>query len=184
MTRIPVFVSAPKSFLKRQELFLVSVENALATHDLRPSTLGRSEYDLSAPLEAIRRLMLGSCGLICIAFRRTYIENGIERPQSDNGEREISKNDIWLTSPYCQIEPAMAYQIGLPILLWRETGVVMDGVFDRGALGLSMPSFDLDAPPDLNSDQWQQPLREWIDLVRQVYRNRGSPPRQWRPTPC
>ncbi len=179
MARIPVFVSAPKSFLKRQENFLKVVERALTANDLRPSTLGRSEYDLSAPLEAIRRLMNGSCGLICLGFRRTYIEKGVDRPKSDTGETETTKNDSWLTSPYCHIEPAMAYQIGIPVLLWREAGVADDGVFDRGAAGLSMPQFDLEKPPNLKTDRWGQPLREWIDQVREVYRNRGSPPRQW-----
>lgn len=179
MPRIPVFVSAPKSFLRRQESFLEAIERALEESDLRPGTLGRSEYDPSAPLEAIRRLMNGSCGLICIAFRRTYIEKGEDRPNSDIGEVSQTRDGSWLTSPYCQIEPAMAYQIGLPILLWREIGVVSDGLFDRGAVGLSMPEFDLAQPPSLKADKWRQPLSIWIDQVRNVYRNRGAPPRHW-----
>ncbi len=179
MPKIPVFVSAPKSFLKRQEDFLSKVEDELRRHDLRPSTLGRSDYDMTAPLDAIRRLMNGSCGLLCLAFRRTLIEDGTDRPASDTGEQQTSRNQTWLTSPFCQIEPAMAYQIGLPILLWRESGVAADGVFDRGALGLSMPEFNLDSPPELTDPNWSQPLREWIDLVRAVYRRRGSPVRLW-----
>lgn len=179
MNKIPVFVSAPKAFLNRQEEFLETVELALRKHDLCPSTLGRSEYSLSAPLEAIRRLMVGSCGLLCLGFRKTQIEKGVDRPNSDRDEQSRSIDNAWLTSAYCQIEPAMAYQIGIPVLVWREAGVVDDGVFDRGAAGLSMPQFNLDNPPDLSTDQWGQPLREWIDQVRQVYYNRGSPPRQW-----
>ena len=174
-----VFLSAPKTFLRRQEAFLQSVERLLTEHDLSPVTLGRSDYDLNAPLEAIRRLMVSSCGLICIGFRRTYIERGADRPTSDKGESESSRDGTWLTSSYSQIEPAMAYQIGLPILLWREAGVMDEGVFDRGAMGLSMPVFDLDDPPDLSTARWRQPLREWVDLVRAVFRHRGAPPRQW-----
>lgn len=179
MTRIPVFVSAPKSYLIRQEKFLNEIELLLGSHDLRPTTLGRSDYDMDAPLEAIRRLMASSCGLICVAFRRTFIEHGRDRPSSDKNEKEQSKDGAWLTSSYSQIEPAMAYQIGLPILLWREEGVVADGIFDRGSVGLSMPVFDLDAPPNLSHSEWGQPLREWIDRVRSVYRKRGTPPRLW-----
>ena len=167
MPRVPVFISAPNSFLKRQESFTKGVEKALEENDLRPGTLGRSDYDPSAPLDAIRRLMNGSCGLICIAFRRTYIEKGVDRPNSDVGEASKSRDDSWLTSPYCQIEPAMAYQIGLPILLWREVGVVSDGLFD------------LSQPPNLKNDKWRQPLSVWINQVRNVYRNRGAPPGHW-----
>jgi hypothetical protein len=179
MTRIPIFLSAPKSFLHRQEKFIVAVEESLREHDLHPQTLGRSDYDLSAPLEAIRRLMNGSCGLICIGLGKSKVEVGTDRPESDRGESARSLDSTWQTSAYCQIEPAMAYQIGIPILVWREAGVVADGIFDRGAAGLSMPHFDLDTPPDLTVDQWRQPLRAWIDQVRKVYHNRGSPPRQW-----
>lgn len=179
MTRIQVFVSSPKTYLIRQERFLQEIEDLLNSHDLRPTTLGRSDYDMDAPLEAIRRLMASSCGLICVAFRRTFIEHGKDRPTSDKGEKERSRDGTWLTSSYSQIEPAMAYQIGLPVLLWREAGVVDDGVFDRGAVGLSMPVFDLDNPPNLNDPEWRQPLREWIDLVRSVHRRRGTPPRLW-----
>lgn len=177
--QIPVFVSSPKSYLNRQECFLQEIENLLKSHDLRPMTLGRSDYDMDAPLEAIRRLMAGSCGLICIAFRRTFIARGKDRPASDKGETERLRDNTWLTSSYSQIEPAMAYQIGLPVLLWREKGVADEGVFDRGAVGLSMPVFDLDRPPNLDDSEWRQPLREWIDVVRLVHRKRGAPPRLW-----
>ncbi len=34
MARIPVFVSAPKSFLKRQETFLKAIERSLTANDL------------------------------------------------------------------------------------------------------------------------------------------------------
>lgn len=177
--RIPVFVSAPKTYLVRQEAFINEVEGELKQHDLRPMTLGRSDYDMNAPLDAIRRLMLGSCGLICVGFRRTFIETGADRPRSDKNEPSHPRDKTWLSSPYSQIEPAMAYQIGLPILLWREEGVIDDGVFDRGAVGLSMPTFNLDTPPKLSDPSWSQPLREWIDLVRTVYRKRGTPPQLW-----
>jgi hypothetical protein len=33
----------------------------------------------------------------------------------------------WMTSPWAHIETAMAYQIGPPILILREEGVVDDG---------------------------------------------------------
>lgn len=177
--KLPVFVSTPKSFLSVQEDFIVAVERHLDGCGLQPITLGRSEYDMSAPLEAIRRLMNGCCGLVCIGLRRTYISKGIDRPDSDMEEEQQSRDGTWLSSPYCQIESAMAYQIGLPILLWRERGVVADGIFDRGALGLSMPEFDLSKPPSLTEPCWSQPLAQWIDRVRAVHQNRGSAPKLW-----
>nr|VFJ88362.1 MAG: hypothetical protein BECKLFY1418A_GA0070994_100411 [Candidatus Kentron sp. LFY] len=40
---------------------------------LEPRTLGVTDYDMDAPLKAIRRLMLESNGLITIALRRSLI---------------------------------------------------------------------------------------------------------------
>ena len=61
---------------------------------------------------------------------------------------EVALKDVWLTSPWSQIEPAMAYQIGLPVLILREKGVIDEGILERGVLGLYMPQFDLDEPVD------------------------------------
>jgi hypothetical protein len=178
MVKYPVFLSCPKPFMKSQEEFLVSVEEQLRANDLEPRTLGRSDYDMDAPLEGIRRLMVGCCGLIALTFRRTFIEKGTERLGSDNGGSEVSRDGSWLTSPYCHIEPAMAFQIGLPLLLWRESGVLADGALDRGAMGASMPEFDLTgSTPDLDHASWRQPFRIWMSRVEAVYRNRGAPPR-------
>lgn len=176
---IPVFVSCPKAYLKRQEAFLVKVEKALTEACLRPMTLGRSEYSIDAPLEAIRRLMTGSYGLIALAFRRSLVDKRVDRPQSDLGEAEVTQSETWLSSPYCQIEPAMAYQLGIPILVWREDGVVPEGLLDRGAVGLSMPAFNLDNPPSLADQRWKQPFQEWIDRVRSAHRKIGAAPQLW-----
>ncbi len=176
---IPVFVSCSKAYLQRQEAFLVEVERALVEACLRPMTLGRSEYSIDAPLEAIRRLMTGSFGLITLAFRRSYVEVGTDRPMSDLGEPEVDRSKTWLSSPYCQIEPAMAYQLGIPVLIWREDGVSAEGLLDRGAVGLSMPAFDLDTPPNLSDRMWRQPFQEWIDRVRSTHRKIAAAPRLW-----
>lgn len=170
--KIPVFLSAPKPFLDRQEKFLSGVEYHLRSLGLHPMTLGRTEYSMDAPLVAIRNLMDASFGLITLAFRKTHVEVCVDRPRSDCGEKEVRRSDIWLSSPYCQIEPAMGYQLGLPLLVWREAGVLDEGLLDRGAMELSMPQFDLDDPPDLQADMWKQPLSEWAHRVRLAHEKR------------
>lgn len=180
MYRIPVFLSAPKCFMKAQEDFLLAVEEELWALGLEPRTLGRSDYDMDAPLEGIRRIMIGSCGLLAIAFRRTQIESGRSRPGSDIGEQGQELSGCWFTSPYIQIEPAMAFQLGLPMLIWREAGVVADGILDRGTIGVSTPEFNLDgAAPDLKQARWSEPLKQWGTRVRMTHERRGAPPRLW-----
>lgn len=95
---------------------------------LEPRTLGVTDYDVDAPLKAIRRLMLESSGLITVAFRRIFVGSAEVQP----GTAEASSiTDQWLTSPYSHMEPAMTFQIGLPTLILRESGVVADGILEK-----------------------------------------------------
>lgn len=175
--RISVFLSYPKPYLNRQEEFINRITKYLNERGLEPRTLGVSDYDMDAPLAGIRRLLIESNGLIAVAFRRSYIKEGICRPDSDNGN-ETDISDSWLTSPFSQIEPAMAFQIGLPILILREKGVLADGVLEKGVLGSYMPEFDLncDFNDYFNSNEWNQIIQKWEGYVRKVVDNKGQPP--------
>ena len=139
---ISIFLSYPKPHLQKQEEFINRMTCYFQDRDLQPRTLGVTDYDMDAPLTAIRRLMLESNGLVTIAFRRSIIKQGTGKPNSDNGAKEYDLSNKWLTSPYCQIEPAMAFQLGLPVLIFREKGVIEEGILEKGVLGIYMPEFD------------------------------------------
>lgn len=173
---VSVFLSYPKPYLNRQEEFINRIITYLYERGLEPRTLGVSDYDMEAPLAGIRRLLMESNGLIAVAFRRSYIKEGYCRPNSDIS-KETDISDSWLTSPFSQIEPAMAFQMGLPVLVLREKGVIPDGVLEKGVLGIYMPEFDLDSNLDdyFNSCEWNQIIRKWEGYVRKVVENKGSP---------
>jgi hypothetical protein len=56
-----------------------------------------------------------------------------------------------------RIESAVAYQIGLPILLLRETGVMAEGVLEPGVVVGDDPTSTLHRAPDdvLDSAEWR-----------------------------
>lgn len=171
-----VFLSYPKPFNSAQEQFINELTAYLVSRGYSPRTLGVTDYDMDAPLKAIRRLMLESNGLITIAFRRALIKAGTGKPDTSNA---YSLNGNWLTSPYSQIEPAMAFQIGLPVLLLREDGVLAEGVLEQGVLGVYMPVFNLEnsATDYLQSNEWNQLIRKWENQVGAVVDNKGNPPK-------
>lgn len=169
MARIPVFLSISNPFQEAQIDFLQTVEERLRSFDLEPQTLGRNAYTMDAPLKGIRDLMSHSYGLISLAFRRTLVRESTEKPNTNN---QSQRNNYWLTSSYCHIESAMAYQLNLPILIWREEGVLEEGVLDRGALGIFMPQFDLsNTGPNFTSSEWANPLDQWTRRVKSAYEN-------------
>lgn len=176
---ISVFLSYPKPIQEPQRRFVEQVSSYLCSRGLLPRTLGVTDYDMDAPLKAIRRLMLECNGLITIALRRTHIAEGAVNFRADVEtieERQV--RGVWLTSPWAQIEPAMAYQIGLPVLIFREHGVVDDGVLEKGVVGTYMPEVDLDQ--DLTayfkSAEWNGIVGRWEGYVRAVVDKKGSPP--------
>lgn len=106
---------------------------------------------------------------------------GKSRPNPDlPGAEEVRISDVWLTGPYYQIEPAMAYQLGLPTLILRERGVEQEGLLEKGVVGTYMPEFALDERGDsdyLESPEWNDLIGKWEGFVRAVVDKKGSPPR-------
>ena len=177
---IPVFLSHPTPFLKKQQDFLDRIKEYLSERNFCPRTLGVTDFDLDQPLTAIRRMMLESNGVLVVAFRRYEIIKGRVKPNSDiEGIEGTEINNEWQTSPWCQIEPAMAFQIGLPVLVLREKGVIADGILEKGVLGTYLPEFDLAKSADtyLVSQEWKQLVSTWEGQVRNVVKTKGHPPK-------
>jgi hypothetical protein len=177
---ISVFLSYPQPHLAEQVQFIEELALTLRGKGFEPRTLGVNEYDVDAPLTAIRRLMIESNGLITVALRRLWVGEGVARKGADiGGTQEAPVRQAWLTSPYCQIEPAMAYQLGLPILILREKGVVADGLLEKGVVGTYMPEFSIDGDPVqyLHSPEWGALIGKWEGYVRAVVDLKGRPPK-------
>jgi hypothetical protein len=176
---ISIFLSYPKPCFGRQKEFVEKIYAYLSERGFAPRTLGVTEYDMDAPLTAIRRLMLESNGLLTIAFRRTYVEKGTARLRTDiEPLKEEPIDGQWLTTPWAHIEPAMAYQLGLPVLILREKGVLADGILERGIVGLYMPEFDLEKSIDdyFAAAEWRGIIGKWEGHVRSVVDRKGRPP--------
>jgi hypothetical protein len=174
-----VFLSYPKPCFGRQKVFVERIYKYLSERGFSPRTLGVTDYDMDTPLTAIRRLMLESNGLITIAFRRIYVEKGTARLRTDiETLSEEAIDGSWLTTPWAHIEPAMAFQLGLPVLILRENGVLADGILERGVLGLYMPEFDLDKAIDdyFQAAEWRGIIGKWEGYVRSVVDRKGRPP--------
>ena len=174
--RYSIFLSYPCPINNEQEKFISKLKGDLQSRGLEPRTLGVNEYDMNEPLVAIRRLMLESYGLITVAFKRSIIKEGIIKPGTNN---EKSVKNQWITSPYCHIEPAMAFQVGLPILIFREKDVIADGILEKGVIGTYLPEFDLENNIEqyFESDEYKQIISKWDGYVKSVIEYRGNPPK-------
>lgn len=175
---IPIFLSHPNPHLNSQKLFLEEIASYIERQGLDACAMGTSSYDMDAPLAGIRRLMIGCCGLLAVAFKRARAETLESRSGTDlAGYSATTLQDVWLTSPFVQIEPAMAYQLGLPILVLRERGVLAEGLLERGVTGLYCPEFDCSNEGPFELSASKSIVDQWVGRVRNAYDSRGIPPR-------
>lgn len=176
--RASIFFSYPTPWATEQEEIIARVCAYLEQRGFEPRTLGVTDYDMDAPLHAVRRLMLECNGLVTIALRRTHVIEGVKKhPSETDASIDVSLDDRWLTTPWPHIEAAMAFQLGLPILVFREQGVVADGVLEQGVVGTYMPEIPSGNMGDyFSSPQWTQPMGQWEGRVRRVIEQKGRPP--------
>jgi hypothetical protein len=124
-----IFLSVGRPATKEQECFIVAVEQLLVEHGLKPRTVGRTDFAAEKPVEKIMEVMKGCSGTIVIAFDRLAFDHGIELP---NGEDATPLVDVHLPTVWNQIEAAMAYTLGLPLLAIAESNLRNEGFLEDG----------------------------------------------------
>lgn len=188
---LPVFLSLSKPYTEEQKKFRDNMIKYMKNHGFEPRTVGATNYFLNEPLSGCRMVLLESYGLITLAFRRYYIQEGAENyPDNqtllkcDDDGRPIKETPIkeeYLTSPWCQMETAMAYQIGLPILIFREEGVMARGLLAKGTSGTYLPVFKAsEFSTFFRKSEFQQCFRQWSGRVQSVRELKGTPPKLYR----
>ncbi|MCJ8009309.1 hypothetical protein ACFFF5_12905 [Lederbergia wuyishanensis] len=163
--RIPVFFShqnlftlgpSTPPFSKEQE-FVIRMFREIKRVLLFPRTIPNTDQYPDTTLENIRRAVNSSYGAAAVLLKQT-------RP-TDQGEPY---------SPFLQIEPSMAYQRGLPLLLVKQSTVKAGGIWgDAGPLAPFTPliwfSDTTSVNEFFNSVQWQEALQNWAGQVRSGY---------------
>ncbi|HEX9960035.1 MAG TPA: hypothetical protein VGB00_03835 [Pyrinomonadaceae bacterium] len=126
---LDIFLSVGSTYNDEQEEFVKTIEKYLESNGLSSKTLGRSVFSSEQPLKAVEACMKKCAGTIILAFERTCIENGKEKRGSP---KEIALNNINLPTVWNQIEAAMSYSLGLPLLVLVEHGLKNEGLLEKG----------------------------------------------------
>ena len=121
-----VFLSVGATYNEQQENFVSAFETFLSQNGCERLTVGRGNYFASQPIVAARDLMQTADGVVVIAFTRQLIEKAIDKPGSENDEKEI-KNRRYPTV-WNQLEAAMAFGLKIPLLVIIEDGVYQEAM--------------------------------------------------------
>nr|WKN38286.1 hypothetical protein K4G66_06170 [Tunicatimonas sp. TK19036] len=151
-----IFVSVGGTATEKQESFVQAIEDRLRSENLVPTTVGRNTFSSDSPIKAVIECMNESSGAIIIALERTYFPHGLEK-RGGTKEKELSEKKY--ATPWNQIEAALAYSNGLPIMVIVEEGVQEEGLLEKGYDWYVM-SVKSD-PSTLNSNEFNGVLSSW-----------------------
>jgi hypothetical protein len=129
MDELHVFMSVGGTISDKQESFVRAVEDRLRAEGLVPHTVGRNAFSVDAPLKTVTDLMDKCVGCLVIALERSYFPSGMEKR---GGPKEAPLSNVKLPTPWNQIEAAMAYSRGLPLMVVVEDGLRGEGLLERG----------------------------------------------------
>jgi hypothetical protein len=124
-----VFLSVGRTFNDEQEQFVVAVEELLQAHGFKPQTVGRNYFSNQQPLKTVTELMDKCAGAVIVALERTHVREAIDKRGSP---AETVLQAINLATVWNQIEAAMAYSLGLPLLVLVEDGLRSEGLLETG----------------------------------------------------
>ncbi|MDB1968956.1 hypothetical protein [Clostridium tertium] len=170
--RIPVFLSHPSRLNSVQQEFVSTIIMEIKKALLLPRTLPVSEQYPEPPLTNIRRMILSSYGFIALNLAQREV-----RALENNLVEELNFT-TWEGSPFAQIEPAMAFQYGLPMLLIRESNVEQTGIWSFGIGPFLLLEWNPNLPLEdfFNSTAWLQIFQNWISQVRNGFYLQTQPP--------
>jgi hypothetical protein len=129
MAGIKIFVSVGRTSTPQQEEFVSAIESHMRRNGLDPLALGRNFYSSQQPLRAIDELMSQCSGVAIVGFERLRITHAVDRKGSD---LECQLADVTLPSVWNQIEAAMGYTRGLPLLVLIQQELRAEGLLEPG----------------------------------------------------
>lgn len=175
---LSVFVSCGSTYTDRQEKFVRRIEAYLKAHGCIPTTVGRNLFLSRQPVESARDLIAGCHGAVVIAFERTRIVSGLEKPGAADQKRirNEAQPTVWN-----HMEAAMAYAQRVPLLIIVENGLMRQGMLSKR---LEWKSLETDMSPDyVDGEEFQQTFSHWLSLVKSRQASESPsvlPTEKWR----
>jgi hypothetical protein len=168
-SRIRVFLSHARARTLEQDNLVLLLVSFLESHGFEASSFEITKHDVVSPFTGIQSAISAASGIVCVALRRTFIERGTRNFKPNlQGVTPERLDGQWLTSSWLQVETSIAFQMGLPVLILREAGVIADGVLEPDIIGDRTPEFSLDGEDVgryLQRLEQTTAFRKWRQLV-------------------
>lgn len=162
---IPVYISHPTPHTVRQNNFIHDLKDFFLKHDIMCDNIYVS--DNSILLQSIRERMKQCFGIVIIAYERKHIDAGMNKRGADMpGVASQRIADVSETTPFTHIEMAMAFAYGLPVIVFKENGLLADGVLDESYREIDKLGFNLDDLSFFDELPQSEAVRSFMEKVR------------------
>ncbi len=163
---IDIFVSRPTWVADEFTEGLNGFLSFLDSHDIKPRTLGSTDYPTESPLDEVIKIMDECKGVIILGYPQIYVTSGKIK------ERE--NIDILLPTEWNHIEATLAYVKKKPLLIIHHKGITR-GIFERGAINKFIYEKDLSKNTWFLSENIKGALMKWkASIERQLGKSGAS----------
>lgn len=128
MDEYHAFLSVGETATEAQEAFVRAVEERLRSEGVTPHTVGRNTFSADSPLKTVMELMEKCHGTVIIALERTYFPSGVKKR---GGKSQMVLTDARYPTPWNQIEAAIGFARGHPLMIIMEKGLQNEGLLER-----------------------------------------------------
>jgi hypothetical protein len=171
---VPVFVSVPSKLNRQQQAVHRVVETELQILHFEPRTVGRSDHALQSPLGEVYQLARRCSGGLILGFRQASTKSATLWTGTKAEQANVPAH--W-PSAWNQLEAGMLYSLGMPMLVFAESGV-NGGIFDPGVGNIFIHEFSCETFDTQARARIAMLLQDWARHVRNFYMDDATP--QWR----
>lgn len=165
---IPVFFSMATPFNSEQQIFIEAFEKKFETQGLN---LVKARWSSENPLLPVREILKEVSGCVVLALERMKSTESIYKPGSP---KQQTAHEEYFTTPWIQMEAAMAYQQELPILIFSEKKLKMEGMIEMGVHEFRVFKIDPSNPEELNEEYFEGLIENWSEKVKKNYHSRNA----------
>lgn len=160
---IPVFFSRGTPFNDVQKKYIDYFKTRFEQYGLRLET---AEWSAENALLPVRKKLKEAYGCVVLAIERMHSVESIYKQGSPKESKAVSE---FFTTPWVQMESAMAYQEGLPLLIFAEQKIKNEGMIELGTHEFRIFSINPELPEELEEDNFKFLIKSWAERVRQHY---------------
>jgi len=128
-------------------------------------TLGKDDFPVDTPLSEVFGMIRRCSGAVVLGFRQFHAPSGVFKAGTSAVRTE--DKDVYMPTPWNQLEGGMIFALNLPTLIFREAGI-SGGIFDMG----NQDAFVHGMPPGDTLEPGQEVVKEKYSVLFQRWSHR------------